>query len=96
MNKSEEKYNECVELLHSLHDVVTLICQLTNTEGRSALDIVRESLDSMQEYDNLTPEQKLEIEKETEQLYEMLTQDVEVEQEKVNNRKTKKKKGLLN
>jgi hypothetical protein len=96
MNKQEEKYNECVELLHSLHDVIALICQLTDTEGRTAMDIVKESLESMEEFENLSDEERAQIEAETDQLYQMLKQDVAVEEEKVNNRKSKKKKDLLN
>lgn len=96
MSKAEKKYEECVEILHSLNDVISLVCQLTNVNNRTAMSIVKEALESMEEYENASPEVKAEIEAETDKLYEMLQQDVEVEMSKVDNRKTKKKKDLLN
>jgi hypothetical protein len=96
MSKTEKKYEECVEILHSLNDVISLVCQLTNVHNRTAMSIVREALDSMEEYENASPEVKAEIEAETDKLYEMLQQDVGVEVEKLDNRKKKSKKDLLN
>lgn len=94
MSKSDEKYNECVEILHSLHDVISLVCQLTNVKKRTAMSIVKEALNSMEEYENASPEEKAKIEAETDKIYEMLQEDVKIEVEKLDNRK--KKKDLLN
>jgi hypothetical protein len=92
MNDAEKKYNECVELLYSLHDVITVVCQLTNVRNKTAMQILKESVDSMEEYNNATPEEKAVIEAETDKIFEMLEQELGEELQVTNNRKKKTKK----
>lgn len=92
MSDAEKKYNECVELLYSLHDVITVVCQLTNVRNKTAMQILKESVDSMEEYNNATPEEKAVIEAETDKIFEMLEQELGEELQVTNNRKKKTKK----
>ena len=92
MSDAEKKYNECVELLYSLHDVITVVCQLNNVRNKTAMQILKESVDSMEEYNNATPEEKAVIEAETDKIFEMLEQELGEELQVTNNRKKKTKK----
>lgn len=92
MNK---KYVECAEILQSLLDTAHLLIQMPEYKDIKAIDIIKQCVKAVEEYDNLSPEELLEVEAITDQILEQVERESHMPI-KDNRKSTKSKKTLLN
>lgn len=52
----QRKYDQCVEILHQLHDSIALCLSMTNEfDNKSALDLIKHSVEQYEEFTKLSP-----------------------------------------
>lgn len=69
----QRKYDQCVEILHQLHDAIALCLSMTNEfDNKSALDLIKHSVDQYEEYTKLSPAEVEAIRSESEEFIKAL------------------------
>jgi hypothetical protein len=76
-DQRQKRYEECVQALQELADVMTLVVSTDAFAERSPLETLQECLNSMQSFDALPEEEKAEIQAQEEEFLRIIQNAVE-------------------
>lgn len=98
--KSQVKYEQCLEILQSINEVIAIVIQDIEMADLTPMEIILESVNALSVYSRLSPEERAVVEEDTNRMLDQLRDQLEAEAVKVVDNRTdatpKTKKTLLN